>query len=187
MKNKLYQYWKDLPPWAKGVITVGGLAVTYFAVRGIWKKIKSSADFEKARKTQKEFKTDLSQFIKEGIKPSYPASQYKAWADQIQTQFAGCDWQNNVFDMSDPVFGWAGTYSGSGKKLVQIIKELKNNSDFASLVDAYGIRKYDQCGFWPFATDFTGNLHKAVQDELDTGEINGINKLLAKKGITYKF
>lgn len=186
-QNKAYEVWTGLPTWAKGVIAVGGIAVTYFAVRGIWKRIKLNAELEKARKTQQEFKNDLNNLARNGIKPSYAKSQYNAWADSIQKQFSGCDWNNNAFDMSDPLFGWAGSFSGSGKVLVKILENLKNDADFAALNEAYGIRTYDQCGIWPFATDFTGNLFQAVIDELDNGEINAINKRLAKKGIKYKF
>jgi hypothetical protein len=35
--------------------------------------------------------------------------------------------------------------------------------------------------------DVTGNLYNAVCDELDRGEIIGLNNILKKKGITYQF
>ena len=37
--NKAFEVWSGLPTWAKGTIAVGGLAVIYFAGRGIWKRI----------------------------------------------------------------------------------------------------------------------------------------------------
>jgi hypothetical protein len=185
-EQKVISLYKELPPWARGVIAVGGLAVVYFTARAIINKIKENQSLKDAKKTQQEFQDDLSDLKKRGVNPTFPASQYQGWADQIEKQFSGCDFQQNVFDMSDPLFFWAGTYSGSGKNLVSILKNFKNDADFASLVTAYKVRTYDQCGTWPFAGDFTGNLFAAISDELDQGEKDGINSMLAKQGITYR-
>ena len=188
-QNKGLEIWNGLPPWAKGVVAVGGLAITYFVGRFIFTTIKSRIDTAAARGTQKEFQDDLRRLANKGIKPTYLESQYRGWADQIESQFEGCDTQQNIFDMSDPLFGWAGTYSGSGKLLVSIVKNLKNDADFAALVGAYGVRTYDQCGNifgLNIAGRVSGNLFTAIIDELDQGERNGINKFLESKGITYR-
>ena len=185
-KGDTMKIWNDLPTWAKGVIAVGGIAIAYFTARGVIKFVKTKIESKDQRKTQAEFQDDLRALQNEGVNPSYPASQYRGWADLIQTQFAGCDFQNNVFDMSDPLLGWAGTFSGSGKVVAGIFQQMKNDADFASLVTAYGIRTYDQCGTWPFAGDFTGNMFSAISDELDMGERNELNKKLQLKNISYR-
>jgi len=185
-QDKAFKIWSDLPQWAKGVIAVGGIAIAYFTVKGVIKLVKSGIESKDARRTQQEFKDDLQDLQNQGITPSYPTSQYSSWAAMIQTQFSGCDWKNNVFDMSDPLLGWAGTFSESGKTVAAIFQKLNNNADFASLVTAYGTKTYDQCGTWPFAGDFTGNLFAAIQDELDQGERNELNTRLQRKGITYQ-
>lgn len=177
--------WSDLPQWAKGVIAVGGIAIAYFTVRGVIKLVKDAKENKNAKKTQQEFQDDIKNLQQQGITPSFQPSQYRGWADIIETQFSGCDWKNNVFDMSDPLLGWAGTYSQSGQIVASIFQQLKNDADFASLVTAYGNRTYDQCGTWPFAGDFTGNLFGAISDELDQGERDGLNSKLRSKGITY--
>lgn len=185
-QDKVFKIWSDLPQWAKGVIAVGGIAIAYFTARGVIKLVKQSVASKDARKTQQEFENDIRDLGQQGINPTYPTSQYGSWASMIQTQFSGCDWRNNVFDMSDPLLFWAGSFSESGKTVAAIFQKLNNNADFASLVTAYGSRTYDQCGTWPFAGDFTGNLFSAIQDELDQGERNELNKQLQRKGITYQ-
>ena len=185
-QNKALEIWNGLPPWAKGVVAVGGLAAAYFAARGVINSIKRRIDTANSKRTQREFQDDLRRLASQGIRPTFLESQYRGWADQIEKQFSGCDFKENIFDMTDPLLVWAGGYSGSGKLFVSITKNLRNDADFAALVTAYGVRTYDQCGIWPFADTFTGNLFSAIVDELDQGERNGINTYLESKGITYR-
>ena len=181
MQDKVYNFYKELPPWAKGVIVVGGAAVVYFTATRIFRNIKNARNKRDAKKTQSEVKSELAQLQQQGIKKSYPDSQYNAWADKIEKQFDGIDWKQNWFDKDVPIIG---QWSGSGKSVAEIFKQLKNNTDLLALVAAYGVRTYDQAGV--FTGDFTGNLYQAIQDELDKGEIDALNALLKKKGITYQ-
>ncbi len=178
MANKAYDYWQGLPTWAKGVIAVGGIAIVYFTAKSVFKQIKQKAELEKERKTQIEYKNDLASLKKRGIIPSYTSSQYKSWADKIEKQFSGSD---TTFIAHYVAGGW----SGSGGTLKDIIVQFKNDADFASFVDAYGIRTYDQAGW--FTGNFTGNIFQAVQDELSRNEIEVLNDYLTKQKITYKF
>lgn len=181
MQDKVYNFYKELPPWAKGVIVVGGAAVVYFTATRIFRNIKNARNKRDAKKTQSEVKSELAQLQQQGIKKSYPDSQYNAWADKIEKQFDGIDWKQNWFDKDVPIIG---QWSGSGKSVAEIFKQLKNNADLLALVAAYGVRTYDQAGV--FTGDFTGNLYQAIQDELDKGEIDALNALLRKKAITYQ-
>jgi len=38
-QEKALEVWSGLPPWAKGIIAVGGLAIIYFTSRSIIKSI----------------------------------------------------------------------------------------------------------------------------------------------------
>ncbi len=182
MKVDIKSYWTDLPQWAKGAIAVGGLAVVYFAARGVWKQFRKVEEQGKARQTVREQKSEIADMQRNGVRPSYPESQFKSWADRLQKQYDGADLNNNLFDYNIPVLG---TWSGSGKVTAQIVGQLKNNLDFLKLSDAWGVRTYDQAGW--FTGDFTGNLIQAVNDELDNGEVNALNNILKKNGISYRF
>lgn len=181
MDSKGFKYWESLPTWAKGVIAVGGLAAVYFAANGFIKRLKSKADEASSRLLLAQASDDLKNSIKNGNKPTFSDSQYLGWADTIETAFAGCDY-------SDPdVFGiWLG-FSDSGKVVANILKQLKNDSDFYKLTLAYGSRTYDQCGIPPFSDNFTGTLVKAIQDELSATEISKLNDILSSNGITQRF
>lgn len=180
--NKAFEVWSGLPPWAKGVIAVGGVAIAYFIGRSVWKKFKTKADTRNQRETLNTQNKELKNLQNKGQKTNYSESQYRAWADKIQNQFDGIDWRQNIIDKDVPLIG---SWSGSGKTMKDIVEQLKNNVDFLKLSQAYGIRTYDAAG--AFTGNVTGDLQYAISDELDRGEIMALNNILVKKGITYKF
>ena len=182
-KNTAIQFYNSLPPWAKGVVVVGGLLGTYAIVKGILKRIKQDAELKKQRGAVEFQNQELQNVIGAGIKPTYPLSQYYAWADEIENQFDGCDFSPGNW-LGLPAWV-SGSFSYSGTTLANIVENLQNDADFLALNTAYDIRSYDQCGW--FMGNVTGTLSKAVNDELSSGEITQINDYLESKGITYKF
>ena len=183
------KYWDGLPNWSKGIIAVGGLAAVYFGVRGFINKIKSDASKADVIATQKDQEHELQHNIDNGVSPTFPMSQFKQWADELQNQFDGCDVTFRApFDptLFEPVLS---NWSGSGAKLATIVLEFKNDSDFLALSTAWGpSRTYDQCGWNPFGDgNFTGNLAQSVTDELAQLEIDALNNYLAQKNIKYRF
>lgn len=185
MSNKGLEFWNTLPTWAKGVLAVGGATAIYFTAKSILNRIKKQSELKNQLETQKTQKAELDELIKNGVSPSFPASQYKQWADELQSQFDGCDvnikgsiWLPNWF--MDVVS------SGSAKKLASIVDKFKNDADYLALSTAWGAsRTYDQCGWG--TGDFSGNLSQAVTDELSENEIKVINDYISKKGIRYRF
>ena len=183
MENKALQVYKDLPSWAKGVVVVGGLGAAYLFANQIIKKIRLDAEKRKAEAELNNTREELENQIEQGVVPSYPKGTYDAWAQSIEDQFDGCD-----FFISSP-FGIGGDYnelSASAKKIYDIVEEMNNDRDFLELVDSFGVRTYDQCG-WGTGNVENATLYKAVTDELNQDEINFINERLQNRGVTYKF
>jgi len=178
-KNTVVQFYNSLPPWAKGVVVVGGLAMTYVIINGILKKVKADAELKNERNSVDVQQQELQNLIDAGQRPTFPQSQYYTWADEIQNQFDGCD--TSTFSDGGIWF----IFSNSGKTVKNIIENLEKDIDFLALQTAYDIRTYDQCGWW--MGNVTGNLSKAINDELASAEISEINDILESKGITYKF
>jgi hypothetical protein len=177
MANKVYQYYTELPPWAKGVAVVGLLAVTYFTGHSIYKGIQTAINNKKANIAVDEAKTEITSLSKAGTNPSYPDSQYALWADKIKAQFDGCDWSVGAGGL---------VLTASGQTLFDIVLQLKNNADYLKLITAFGTRTYAECMSW-LTKDFSGTLTAAVADELSTSEISKINAALSSRGITYQF
>lgn len=166
--------YEDLPPWARGVVIVGGLTIVYFTSKSVVASINAAKARKEANKTNIDAQNNLEQLAQQGVKPSYQSSQYKSWADQIAAQFDGCDWS----------VGMAGLIlTESGRVLNEICKQLKNDADFLSLETAFGLRTFSNCG--PFSGKFTGTLPGAVASELSSWEIGTINGTLKTNGIKF--
>ena len=184
-QSKALEVWSGLPTWAKGIIAVGGLAIIYFTGKGIIKRLARAKESQDSKESVKDASNDRASLLRKGLKPSFPPTQYKGWANAIEQSFEGCDPFGNVTWGADSPLGTVSYWSKSGYNVAKIFAQLKNDVDFLTLVLAWGVRTYDECGI------LTGNvedvdLFKAIDHELTDAERRDLNKILAKKGITYK-
>jgi len=144
MKNKNLQYY---------LIAGGAAYLLYFL-------------FFRRKKAEVMEEQALQQEAGTGSAPTYPASQFYAWANRIENAF---------FDI------------GTDEEAVfQIIGSLRNNADFLKLKEAFGTREYTG-GFLPGFVSPDLTLDGWIQQELDGSDINELNSILSRKGITYRF
>jgi hypothetical protein len=167
MANKTFEVWNDLPTWAKGVIAVGGLAITYFAVRGVWNRIKANIDKQKDLKVQYDSKRELNDLNRQGIKQTLTDTQLESYCQKLVQAFDGC-----------------GTTEQS---IYDVMNAMKNKADILALITKYGIRKYDQCNLNEGFGDNEYTLPRAMESELDSWEMSKVNDILRKKNIGYQF
>jgi len=186
VQKKSLEIYTGLPTWARGVVVISGIGIAFYIGYTLIKRLKKEGDEKKAMETVVEQKNEIKDLETTGLRPTFSDSQYKAWADALQSQFDGCDF--NISDWYSPFLAiWNyNNYSNSGKKLVMIISKFKNDLDFLKLSTAWGIRTYDQCG-WGMGNVENATLSKAVSDELNNGEISKINDALSKLNIKYRF
>lgn len=159
-ENFIKSSFTSLPSWSKGIISIGLLVAVGYAVYKLSKK------FNPEERRQEEENKDISSEIEESIKKkplSFPLSQYKSWANQIEV---------------------AGFGLGTDEDAVySIFRKLKNDSDYLALQQAWGkpTRKtYD----WAVPLDYT--LSQFLRYEMSDTEIKKLNYILASKGIKYR-
>ena len=165
MANNSFSYYKELPAWAKGVVVVGGLAVTYIFVSQIISRIKKQASDKLNQQGLESAKDDLSELKKKGIKGTLTKAQTDAMADAILNQYKGADVFLQSYTVTEREFN-----------------KLKNDIDFLNLKTSWGLRTY------PDAFNFTVSnvtLEAAIQNELFNSSIDKLNTILSKKGIKY--
>jgi len=190
--NNIKYFWKDLPNWAKGVVVVGGLAVTYIIGNTIYKGIQSKKQKEKDLADVKQAKRELDELSAKGIVPTMTETDFNQITGAILKQFSGCDPSFNAFGiLHDPTnlkkAKVKSYYSKSGQLIYNFVDTIKNDADFLGMVGIFGTQTYQDCfeglGVPPTTTNFVG----AVNKELDQKEIVALNTLLAAKGITKRF
>lgn len=163
----VYKYYKELPPWAKGAVIVGGITVTFLTGRATWRKVKSMLEKGKLMKEGKEAGQELINLQKQGINPTISDAQVEGFANTLQTAFSGC-----------------GTDEAA---VINVVRQLKNEADVMKLIAKYGLRKHDACN-WEFDfSDKEMTLSAAISDELDVFEKAAVNVQLEKNGIKYRF
>lgn len=165
MANKAYSYYTELPAWAKGVVVVGGLAVTYIFVSQIISRIKKQASDKDNRQAVESAKDDLQELRKNGIKPTLSKAQTDAMADAILNQYKNADLLLQSYSVTERQFNM-----------------LKNDADFLMLKTSWGVRTYPDA-FLGSVSNVT--LEAAIQNELFNSSITKLNAILAKKGIKY--
>jgi hypothetical protein len=158
----VYKFYKDLPPWGKGVAVVFVLGTSALAGYGIYKKIKSISNNAKARQEGKEVDAELKKI---STKLSLNSAQISILSNQIHTAFdgRGTDWP----------------------AVLRVFNQITNDADLLSVIKSYGIRTINS-GVW-LVPDFEGTLPQAINEELSSSEVTFINDLLKTKGIKYRF
>jgi type II secretory pathway pseudopilin PulG len=166
MANKVFDYYKELPSWAKGIVVVGALGVIYIFASQTLKRIKQQAEDRKNQQSVLDAKSDMSELAKKGIKPTISKSQADGWVAQIVAQFKNADLLLQSGDLTKRIFS-----------------SLKNDADFLLLKVSFGIKTYPDA-LWGEVKNVS--LEGAIQDELTNGTISELNKILSTKGITYR-
>lgn len=159
-----YKYFKDLPPWAKGVVVVGGGVALYFASKGIIDRIKANAQNKNYRQSVDNARKDLDALLKSGMKLSYSQSVYDGYVSTLLAAFNG--WGTSTYH----TFG--------------VFAKMKNNADVLKLIATYGIQTIK--GGW-MQSDYTSDLPGAISEEMDWIEIRALNKIMKDNGVSYQF
>ena len=156
-----------LPPLAKTVLVIAGVAAT--AVVGItaYNKYKAYAKLKSERKTTKDVDAQQKVLSDKGIKPTLDQAQLSLMAGNLQTAMNG---------------------NGTSESAVyDILSKVANDADMLALIQAYGTRTISGT-----LHTYTGMLPETVIDQVPQTSmwrksINDINEMLAKKKIASPF
>jgi len=111
--------------------------------------------------TEEEIKDEVQE-LERTLKPTYANSQYPGFANQMYAARHG----NNVFGTDEDT-------------IYRVLAQMKNNLDFAKLVEAFGKRRLS------FSLT-QGDLIAFLSDELSDSEVAACNSILAGNGIKYR-
>lgn len=171
MANKAYEYYKDLPSWAKGVVVLGlGLTAFYVGRRLYFGLFPTDAQ-RKNKELVNNINTDIAAAQKSGMKPSFSDANYNTFANTIYNSMR--------FAVGDDY----GTVE-------ETLKKMKNDLDVAKLIAAFGTRQNYAFGI-PVGSKM--DLFTFVQAELGNDfagltnyRVKRVNEDWKKKGIRYQ-
>lgn len=159
-------YYKDLPPWAKGTVIVIGTGITAYILIELYTKFKLDAKKMASQKEVQAANAKLKELASKGIKPTLSEANVRGFADQIIA--AANDW---------------GTDENA---IYRVFQALKNEADMYLLLSVFGIREWKGT-LTNFFDMERGDLNYLISYELSSSEVNKVNSILSSKGITYKF
>jgi hypothetical protein len=171
MANKVYDYYKDLPSWAKGIVVVGGVGFALLVGFQIYKRVFKSEESKKSADELKHLDSDINNSVNKGLKPSFSQSTYDSYA-------------NTIYDGMRYILG------DSYSNVENTLKKMKNNLDVELLKKSFGKRQDYAVGFpvgdkmdlFTYVRKELGNDYAGLTDY----RVVRINKDWASKGITYQ-
>lgn len=165
------QFWSQLPIWGKVIMIV----IITFIIYQIYKWIKRKIEASNYNAAVNQSQTALNQLADQGVKPSYGQAQYTSMANALQQAFTGCGAAYS--DIVAPTF-----------------KQMKNEADIYALIQNYGVRKFDECGWGSFEGDLAAALGYKFSGirfcsplDLTCGSLPAINKILKDNGLIFQF
>lgn len=169
MKVEAYKYYKELPPWAKGVVVVGGAVALFFVGKKLYGIVFPSAEAKRNAELNRNIDTEISR-LQKTQKATFPDSSYNTMANTIYNsmRFAVGDDYGAVQDT---------------------LKKMKNDLDVAKLIKAFGTRQDYAFGI-PVGDkmDLLTYVKKELGNEyfgLTSYRVTNINKDWAAKKISY--
>lgn len=175
--NVIAKFWKERPI----LFLIVAAIVIYFLYKWISGIIAKQQARNNYNATVNQTQDALNQLGQQGVKPSFGQAQYSTWADELQQAFSGCG------------NGWT-------SQVKPIFEAMKNDADIYALIQNYGVRKFDECGWGTFE----GDLGAAIGYKFsgyrfcdcipfisctaeNCGSKSEINKILKSKSIVFQF
>jgi hypothetical protein len=165
MNFKLPKYTKEQKTTIALVAGIG--LFTYFMLKksgGLLTSIKKFTGQATTEDINRSTTEDIKTLNKQGIKPTYYASQYVQFADTLYNAMI----TSNPFDGTDE------------DAIYSVMRLMKNDVDINMLVKSFGTRRME------FSLK-GGGLAAFLQDDLDKKEMAIVNKILSDNNINYKF
>jgi hypothetical protein len=171
MKNVIktgMEVYSGLPTWAKGVVVVGGTAVSAIILFTIYGNIKKTINRKKLNQLATDAGKDLQKLSQQGIRPTITQTQAQAFAATLVSAFDDCGTDEDA--------------------VYRVMALLKNDADLLFLIKVYGLREFKGCfkGSNYFGSEEL-SLPGAITYEMSSSEVSKVNAILQKTGINYKF
>ena len=161
----------NLPPATRGLVTVVGVGIILYIAYKIYKNISDTAggivSQEKGNKQEdRGWGADADKLNQNpATRATITTAQASSFSNSLHAAMDG--------------------YGTDEDSIYAIFRHIKNDADFALLMNAYGVREVSS-GAWNPEPNYTGTLTGALTSELAAEDKAKINNILSGKKITYK-
>lgn len=89
-----------------------------------------------------------------------------------------------MLPMANSLFDAMNGYGTGNDRIEKELQKLKSKNEWDALVRAFGTRTISSGTWNVFQSDFTGTLPECLNDELDSSELEKVNQILSKIGVS---
>ena len=89
-----------------------------------------------------------------------------------------------MLPIANAIFDAMNGYGTGNDRIEKELQKLKSKSEWDALVRAFGTRTISSGTWNVFQKDFTGTLSECLNDELDSSELERVNQILSKIGVS---
>jgi hypothetical protein len=175
-KHSVYDWYVDLPKWARGTIIVGGTVVVVGVAYTIYMSIKKAKQDAIDNAAAISAANDLANLANQGVRPTMTDTVFETYSQSIVVALQGCtEDEQTVFN---------------------IMSSMQNTADILELVKVFGVRKVEPCAVsspisWALdltgLKSFGGGLPSVMTWGLNSSQIQQINDDFSTRGINFKF
>ncbi len=169
MKNLIktgMEVYSGLPTWAKGVVVVGGTAISAIILFTVYNNVKKTINRKKLNQIATDAGKDLQKLSQQGIRPTITQTQAQTYSATLVSAFDECGTDEDA--------------------VYRVMSLLKNDADMLFLIKVYGLRQFKGC-FSSYFSNEDLSLPAAISYEMSSSEVSKLNAILQKTGINYKF
>ena len=171
MEKGFFKYYQSLPAWARGVVSIAAIGAVGLIGYSVYKKVKSLKEKKESNEVANSAEDEYLKLKKQGQKLSYPEPNYFSAANAVKNALDGCE-----------------TYVGEEEALFAVLNVVKKPIDWYYLVNVFGSRKIDDCGFgettYALPELLSGQLGNISPSTLSLSTYSYLKKELNKRGVS---
>lgn len=161
----MQKFWNSLPIWAKGVIAIATLVILVIVAISLVKAFRASRDIANQKAESDKAQQQLSTLASSGVYPTFTSADAEAKCNSLLEAAASCDaWEQGATVITGIIYG------------------LQNAADWYLLNSTFGVRTWDDCGWW--TGDVTGSLTTLLTNELGSGQMAEMRRHLGQFGVS---
>lgn len=159
-------WFKKLPQMMQLAVIAVILVILVYAGTQLKKYLEKLKSSKGSREEVEANQNRLELLAEQGVVPTMSSAEATSKANAALTAADGCD------------------ALGQGAQVImQIIYSLQNEADYRLLIEKFGVRTWDECGY--FTGDVTGSFTTLMISELDSGQLAEARRHLGQFNVSF--
>lgn len=160
------QFFKSLPPWARGVVII--MIIVILVIIGIYinNKVKNAQKTKDSKAEVDAAADELAKAKNAGIVETFSDAEFQTKCNAIIEAANGCD-----------------PGEQGAQAIMAVIYSLQNQADWWKLLKTFGTRTWDDCGWG--TGDVSGSLTTLLINELGANQLSEVRRHIGQFNVSF--